>query len=101
MSFKDTVEDDRNSVFLSLSEFGEKLPVDGKPVRAVLDERERGDRDLEMGLPSDGMRLFARTEDLPRRRNPGETLEVRGRSYSVVDWREDMGVSEVTLVRAY
>ena len=47
------------------------------------------------------MRLFARCEDLPRRRNPGETLEVSGRSYSVVDWREDMGVAEVTLVRAY
>ena len=95
------VGEDRERVFLDLAEFGETVSVDGRDVPAVIDERERGDRDLEMGLPSDGMRLFARCEDLPRRRNPGETLAVSGRSYSVVDWREDMGVAEVTLVRAY
>lgn len=101
MGFKDGVEADRLGVFLDLDEFGETVRIGGHEVRAVIDERMRGDRDLEMGLPSDGMRIFARTEDVPRRRNPGETLDVSGRSYSVVDWREDMGVSEITVVRAY
>lgn len=100
MTFKEAVEADRDAVFLALLEFGETATVDGKAVNAVIDERERGDRDFEMGLPSDGMRLFAKTEDLPRRRMPGETMVVNGAAYAVISWRVDMGVSEVELVRA-
>ena len=98
--FKDVVERDRAGVFLGLTEFGEVVDVDGKAVMAVVDERERGDRDLEMGLPSDGLRLFAKTEDMPRRRRPGETLLVDHAAYIVESWAEDMGVSEISLIKA-
>lgn len=99
MGFKDAVAADRAATFLNLDEFGETVTVDGRDVQAVADKMERGERDFEMGVPSDSMRLFAKTEDLPARRKPGEVLVVDGRTYTVLSWTAEMGVAEVELVR--
>lgn len=99
MGLRSAAEADRLAVFLA-DEFGEEASVDGTTVTAVLDRAERGARDLDMGLPSDGLTLFARTEDLPPRRSPGEGMVVNGTAYVIESWREDLGVSEVSLVRA-
>lgn len=100
MTFRDAAAADRDAVFLDLLEFGEEAVVDGAAVNAVIDDAERGDRDLEMGLPSIGMRLFAKTEDMPAKRSPGEAMVVNGVPCMVVSWRDDMGVSEIELARA-
>lgn len=92
---------DRDDVFLDLNEFADSHVVDGKTVGCVIDQIERGDRDLEAGVPSDESRLFARTEDMPARRRPGEALSVDGRSYVVLAWRDEMGVTEVDLARGW
>lgn len=101
MGFKETVGEDRERVFLDLTEFAGEHDVDGTTVPCVIDQVERGDRDLDSGVPSDEARLFARTEDLPRRRRPGETVSVDGRSYAVLAWRDEMGVTEVDLARGW
>ena len=80
MTFKDAELADRDGVFLDLDEFGAEVSIDGTTVTAVVDEVEFGDRDLAMGLPSSGMRVFAKTENMPQRRMPGETVLVNGRS---------------------
>lgn len=100
MTFKDAELADRDGVFLDLDEFGAEVSIDGTAVTAVVDEVEFGDRDLAMGLPSSGMRVFAKTEDMPHRRMPGETVLVNGRSYMVEKWDDDMGMAEVVIVRA-
>lgn len=100
MGFKKMVERDRLAVFVNLSEFGEVHRIDRIEVRAVIDMRERGARDLDMGLSGDGLRVFARTEDMPPRRTAGMPISVDGIGYIVESWAEDMGVSEVTCIRA-
>ena len=101
MGFKDAVEADLLGVFLSLEEFAGEHDVDGAVVPCVIDQVERSDRDYESGVASDGARLFARTEDLPRRRHPGEQIAIDGRSYTVAAWRDEAGVTEVDLVRGW
>lgn len=98
--FKREVARDVLGAFLDLDGFAAVVDVEGEPVRAVVDDPVRGARDLDVGLPSDGIRLFARTADLPRRREPGEALVVGRRAYIIESWREDLGVSEVSLVKA-
>lgn len=100
MGFKARELADRECVFLDLDEFGAPCTLDGKAVNAVVDNAERGDRELEMGLSSDALRVFVRTEDSPRRRNPGESILLNDRSYIVGTWAEEMGMSVITLVRA-
>lgn len=100
MGFREDIEADNIGVFLFSDEFAEPVDVEGRGLRAVIDERERGERDYEMGLPSDGMTLYARSCDLPARRAPGSALIVDGVSYMVEAWREDMGMAQVSLIRA-
>lgn len=100
MDFKARELQDREHVFLELHEFGAPVTIDGKALTAVVDSYELGDRDLAMGLPSSGLRVFAKTEDMPRRKQPGDTVDFNSRSYVVESWKEDMGMSEVQLVRA-
>lgn len=86
-------------VFLELGEFARPVEVDGKRIKAVLDDSVQGERDFESGLASDGYRLFARSRDLPRKR-PGSTLILNKVPYIVLSWREDEGMADVALVRA-
>ena len=100
MGFREQVERDRHAVFVNLSEFGEVHRIDRVEVRAVIDRRQRSGRDLDMGLSADGLRVFARTEDMPARRVPGMPISVDGIGYIVESWAEDRGVTEVTVIRA-
>ena len=100
MGFREQVEADRHAVFVNLSEFGEVHRIDRVQVRAVIDQRERTERDLDMGLSGDGLRIFARSEDMPPKRNVNQPLTVDGIVYVVESWTEDMGIAEVTVVRS-
>lgn len=100
MGFKEQVEADRHAVFVNLAEFGDVHRIDRKEVRAVTDRRERSGRDLEMGLSGDGMRIFARSEDMPPRRAPGMLISVDGITYVVESWTEEMGIAEVSVIRS-
>lgn len=100
MGFREQVEADRHAVFVNLEEFGEVHRIDRVEVRSVIDRRERSARDADMGLAGDGLRIFARTEDMPPRRLPGMPVSVDGVSYMVESWAEDMGITEVAAIRA-
>lgn len=101
MTFKEMAARDRDDVFLDLAEFADPHVVDGKTVSCVIDQMERADRDLESGVAGDESRLFAKTEDMLPRRRPGEQLTLDGRSYVVLAWRDEMGVTEVDLARGW
>ncbi len=101
MALRDAVERDRAAVFLSLAELADEHSVDGRAVPCVIDRVERADADLGAGVPSDASRIFARAEDMPARRRPGEQISVDGRSYVVLAWRDEMGVAEVDVTRGW
>jgi len=98
MSFKDMVQKDRG-IFLNIDEFGEVHKVEGKLITVVIDDNRLRERQggAEVGVAESSLLLFAYSEDLPPRREAGESINVDGREYIVDDWSEDMGVAQIAL----
>lgn len=104
-SFKDMLQNDLAAVFINPDEFGEPYMVEGTEVILVMDEdtlkeRQSG-RELgvgaELGIAEATLLFHAKAEDLPSRKDPGATLNLDGRLYTVEDWQEDMGLATVAL----
>lgn len=99
MGFKDMVAADRAAVFLNPEIFGEEVHIEGKTVLIVLDNDELKKRQggQDIAVAESATLFYARTEDLPARRSPGQSLNVNGRECIVDDWSVDMGMATVVL----
>lgn len=97
--FKDMVKADRIEVFLNIDEFGEIHTVEGKPIQIVIDNDELKERQSgqDIAIAESSTLFYARTEDLPRRRPAGESMNIDGRECLIDDWQEDMGMSTIVL----
>ena len=99
MAFKDMVAADRAAVFIDPAFFGEEYRVEGKRIAIVVDTDElkarQGGQDL--AVAESGTLFYAREEDLPPRRAPGQSLNINGRECIVDDWKVDMGIATVVL----
>lgn len=97
--FKDMVSEDRSRTFLDLDFFGETVLIEGKSVSIVRDDDTlqelQGGQDLAV---AESATLFhARSEDLPPRRAPGNSLTVNGRVCTIDKWTETMGMATIAL----
>ena len=99
MGFKDMVAADRSAVFLDLDFFGAEYRIEGKTIPIMLDEDalrvRQGSQDL--AVAESGTLFYARAEDLPPRRSPGQSLNVNGRECIIDDWKVDMGMAIIVL----
>ena len=97
--FKDSVDRDRLTVFLDLAFFAETYRIEGKEIPIVLDNDELKERQAgqDISIAESATLFYARAEDLPPRRAPGENLNINGRECLVDDWQQDMGIATVTL----
>lgn len=97
--FKEMADDDRLNVFLDVDFFGELYRVENKEIPIVVDNDELKERQAgqDIAIAESSTLFYARVEDLPPRRAPGENLNVNGRECIVDDWQVDMGVATVTL----
>ena len=97
--FKDMAERDRSAVFLDLDFFGEKCRVEGKEISIVLDNDELKERQggQDLAVAESTILFYARVEDLPTRRAPGQNINFDGRECIVDDWQQDMGIATVVL----
>lgn len=100
MPLRDVIRADRDAV-LRLDDFACELDVDGCCVKAQVDSDRlaelAGYSQLSLGL--DGVVVYAKTEDLPCRRAPGERMSVDGVLYTVVSWEDECGIAEIALQR--
>ena len=97
--FKDMVANDRSTVFLDTETFGQLVNVEGRSISIVIDnaqlkQRQGGD---ELAIVDSATLFYARVEDLPPAKAPGESLNINGRECIVDDWKDDMGMSTVVL----
>lgn len=97
--FKAMVDEDRLSVFLDTDFFGEIYRIEGKEIPIVLDNDELKERQAgqDLAVAESATLFYARVEDLPTRRAPGENLNVNGRECIIDDWQQDQGMATVTL----
>lgn len=98
MSFKDRVNRDRD-IFINISEFGEKHNINGRAVECIVDDQTNRERQggTEFAVAQSTILLYAKNDDLPPRREPGEELRFDGVPYTIVTWDEDMGISTIAL----
>lgn len=98
-AFKDMVARDNVGVFIDVDFFGEMYRVEGKEIPIVVDNDELKERQAgqDISVAESATLFYARVEDLPPRRAPGENINVNGRECLVDDWQVDQGMATITL----
>lgn len=99
MTFKERIQQDLDTVFLNLDEFGETHRIEGKEISVVMnnDEMNALKKGQILGLVEADVVIFTKVEDLPRDLDPGRLLNVDGRELIVVKAYRHMGLAEVAL----
>ena len=92
--FKDMVERDLSAMFLDVDFFGEGIEI---PIVMDNDELKVRQGGQDLAVAESATLFYARAEDLPPRRAPGQSLNVNGRECIVDDWQVDMGMATVVL----
>lgn len=99
MNFKEMAAADLDNVFLNLDEFGEEHEIEGSIVICIIGSdllRNKQEGTYYVLTDAEKM-LLAKSEDLPSPKGYGDTLMVDGIPYIVQSWKEDMGLTTVTL----
>jgi len=99
-TLKDTIESDID-VVLDLDDFAEIATVEGKQIKVQWDSDRLGELSghTQFALGLDAVVMYARTEDLPAIRKPGDALMVGVHDWTVISWEDRAGISEIALQR--
>jgi len=91
-AFQEMVASDIDNVFLNLDEFGEKHKIDRATITCCLQDAELNAVNNLRFMSESTLRMYAREADLPKRRNPGQTVHIDGVGHTVVTWKVEMGM---------
>ena len=99
-TLKETIADDVDTV-LDLDDFAEEALVEGRRIKVQFDSDRLAELSgyTQLGVGLDAVVMYARTEDLPKRRKPGDALMVGARDWRVLSWESRGGISEIALER--
>lgn len=98
MTLKEIIAHDNRNTFLQECDFSETHNIEGKMVEMSVDEDRAEDR-VDVSTGARALVLYARTEDLPTRRLPGDTIRFDNSEAMVISWTENMGISCVTIAQ--
>lgn len=105
MSFKDVIANDIKNAFINKLEFADEHTFGGVVISCVIDEQRYKDKqtlnktlDVE-GVYKDTLTLFCSTLDVSYRVKKGQTIELDGVEFEVLECAEDMGIYEIDLGR--
>ena len=101
MTLKDLIASDIDDVFIDTDDFCDTHIIEGMEIECSLDNDEMtnlsGGDDFSVG--ESVLRIFARTSDLSDAglvyRGYGSRMEVDGNIYMVINWVENMGMTEI------
>lgn len=99
-TFKEMIQQDNQTVFLSPEEFAENTLIDGIEVEVVIDNDQLNEYQLKNGgegLANSRLLFFVVKEKLPFEPFPGQNIEFNGRYTYVIDVQEDEGMYSITL----
>ncbi|MBQ9000544.1 MAG: hypothetical protein IJ087_01670 [Eggerthellaceae bacterium] len=100
-TLKETIAADIDLV-IDPDDFAETAIVESKSIKVMFDSDRLGEltghAQYAMGL--DAVVMFARTEDLPPARKPGDALMIGSYDWTVMSWEDRAGVSEIALQRS-
>ena len=104
MSLKGLIASDINDVFINTDDFCDTHTIEGVGIKCSIDNDEMSNLTggEEFSVGESVLRIFAKTTDLSDANliynGYGSHIEVDGRIYTVTDWYENMGMTEIHLV---
>lgn len=100
-TLKETIESDID-VVLDLDDFAETAVVEGRSIKVQFDSDRLAELSgyTQLGIGSEAVVMYARTEDLPRARKPGDALMVGSHDWTVLSWEDRAGITEVAMQRS-
>lgn len=98
-AFQQMIQDDIRSVFLNLEEFGSLHVVEGKEISIILapDQNISLSGGYRLGVAGNSITIYAAVDDLPKRKESGQALNLDGREYIIDKWNEHQGIAEILL----
>lgn len=101
-AFKDILKNDINAVFLNTEEFADIHMVDGKPMKALIDNMEHIEREKRMKNHVDGvyvneLLIFVSAEEFGKLPRFGRLLNFDGKDYRVTDAIDEDGMYSITM----
>lgn len=98
-NFHEMVKADLLGVFLDMAYFGVEATVEGNKIFIAVDNDELKKRQggQDFAIAESATLFYALTEDLPKRKTPGQNININGRECTIDDWQEDMGISTITV----
>ena len=104
MSLKDLIASDIDKVFINADDFCEPHIIEKKSINCSIDNDEMAQLSggEEFGIGESVLRVFAKTSDLSDAglsyKGYGSHIEVDGKIYTVTDWIENMGMTEIRMI---
>lgn len=104
MRLKDLIASDIDAVFINTDDFCDTHTIEGKRIDCSIDNDEMAQLSggEEFGIGESVLRVFAKTSDLSDAglvyKGYGSHIEIDGDIYTVTDWIENMGMTEIHMV---
>lgn len=97
-NFKEELEEDLTQVFFNEAEYAENHIVEGKTIIAVIDDDINVSKKdgVVLSLQKGSIKLFAKDEDLPKRKSIGSLINLDGKEYFIDSWFSKNGMAEIT-----
>jgi len=100
--FKDIIRNDINDVFLNLMEFAETIVVNGKEMRAVIDDMEAAEKQKSAVSDMDGIYtkrtvLYVSAYEFGLLPRQGEYITVQGKGFIVAEALSESGIHKITM----
>lgn len=101
-AFKDLIQKEIGTVFLNTEEFGQIHQIDGKGMKAMIDDMENVEREKKTNQHMDGVYikqvlLYVAAEDFGKLPKHGRLLNLDGKDYRVADAIDEDGIYSITL----
>lgn len=98
-AFKEMIAKDNTKVFLDLEYFADLHLIEGKETVVSVDSDVLDPKWAEMGLGQSHLVLYGLTADLPKAKQPGQVLNFDNREYTILQWTENKGMTEIHLAQ--
>lgn len=98
------IASDIDGVFINTDDFCDTHTIEGQSIDCSFDHDEMSQLSggEEFGIGESMLRIFAKTTDLSDAglsyEGYGSHIEIDGRIYTVIDWIENMGMTEIRLI---
>lgn len=104
MNLKELIASDIDDVFINIDDFCDTHVIEGREIECSFDNDEMAELSGgdEFAVGESVLRIFAKTSALSDAglvyRGYGSHIEVDGKIYTVTDWIENMGMTEIRMI---